>query len=102
MRRFISFVFSLVYLIVGVVVAASHHYFEHLDAVKPIASAALAVWLWPPGAVRGQPSSQVTVMRTNARDDVLDYGAGRGATPVPGRKYRFGTNQTRGLRAVVG
>jgi hypothetical protein len=39
--------FSLVYLIIGVVIAASHHYFEHLDAVKPIASAALAVLLWP-------------------------------------------------------
>jgi hypothetical protein len=47
LSRFISFVFTLVYLIVGVVVAASHHYFEHLDAVKPIASAALAVLLWP-------------------------------------------------------
>jgi hypothetical protein len=39
--------FSLAYLIIGLVVAASHHYFEHLDAVKPIASAALAVVLWP-------------------------------------------------------
>jgi hypothetical protein len=30
-----------------VVVASGHHYFEHLDALKPIASAALAVLLWP-------------------------------------------------------
>jgi hypothetical protein len=37
----------LVYLIIGVVVAASHHYFVHLDSIKPIASAALAVLLWP-------------------------------------------------------
>jgi len=29
------------------VVAASHHYFEHLNSIKPIASAALAVLLWP-------------------------------------------------------
>ena len=47
MSRLISSLISLVYLIIGVVVAASHHYFEHLDAVKPIASAALAILLWP-------------------------------------------------------
>jgi membrane protein YdbS with pleckstrin-like domain len=47
LSRVISFMFSLVYLIVGVVVAASHHYFAHLDSIKPIASAALAVLLWP-------------------------------------------------------
>ncbi len=39
--------FSLIYLIIGVVVAASHHYFVHLDSIKPIASAVLAVLLWP-------------------------------------------------------
>ena len=43
LRRLIS----LVYFIIGVVVAATHHYFQHLDAVKPVASAALAVLLWP-------------------------------------------------------
>lgn len=37
----------IVYVVVGVVVAASHHYFTHLDSVKPIASAILAVVLWP-------------------------------------------------------
>ncbi len=47
LSRVISFMFSLVYLIIGVVVAASHHYFAHLDSIKPIASAALAVLLWP-------------------------------------------------------
>ena len=47
LSRFISFMFSLVYLIIGVIIAASHHYFEHLDALKPIASAVLAVLLWP-------------------------------------------------------
>jgi hypothetical protein len=36
-----------IYIIIGVVVAAGHHYFEHLDAVKPIVSAVLAVLLWP-------------------------------------------------------
>lgn len=40
-------ILSVVYLIIGVVVAASRHYFVHLDALKPIASAALAVLLWP-------------------------------------------------------
>jgi hypothetical protein len=37
----------LVYIVIGAVLAATHHYFEHLNAVKPIASAALAVLLWP-------------------------------------------------------
>ena len=40
-------VLFLVYIVIGVVVAASHHYFVHLTSVKPIASAALAVLLWP-------------------------------------------------------
>jgi hypothetical protein len=35
------------YIIIGVVVASSHHYFAHLNAPKPIASALLAVFLWP-------------------------------------------------------
>ena len=47
LSRLISFLFSLAYLIIGIVVAASHHYFEHVDSVKPIASAVLAVLLWP-------------------------------------------------------
>lgn len=38
---------SAVYFIVGVLVAASHHYLVHLDAIRPIGSAALAVLLWP-------------------------------------------------------
>jgi hypothetical protein len=38
---------SLVYLIVGVVVASSHHYFEHASTLKPLLSAVLAVVLWP-------------------------------------------------------
>jgi hypothetical protein len=40
-------VLFVAYIVIGVVVAAGHHYFEHLDAVKPIASAVLAVLLWP-------------------------------------------------------
>ena len=38
---------SIVYLVVGVIVASSHHYFKHADTLKPIASAVLAVLLWP-------------------------------------------------------
>lgn len=47
LSRVVSSLFLLVYIVIGAVVAASHHYFEHLNAVKPIASAALAVLLWP-------------------------------------------------------
>ena len=38
---------GVVYLIVGVVLASSHHYFAHADRLKPIVSAVLAVVLWP-------------------------------------------------------
>ena len=38
---------GLVYLVVGVAVAAQKHYFEHLDTVRLIASAILAIVLWP-------------------------------------------------------
>ena len=38
---------GLVYLVVGVAVAAQKHYFEHLDTVRLIASAVLAIMLWP-------------------------------------------------------
>jgi hypothetical protein len=47
MRRRFGGLLFVVYIVIGVVVAAGHHYFEHLDALKPIASAALAVLLWP-------------------------------------------------------
>ncbi len=38
---------GLIYLIAGVAVAASHHYFAHLSTFRQIASAVLAVALWP-------------------------------------------------------
>jgi len=41
-----SFV-GLVYIGVGVAVAAQKHYFKHLDTIRLIASAILAVVLWP-------------------------------------------------------
>jgi hypothetical protein len=47
MRRTLGVLLFVVYIIIGVVVASGHNYFEHLDAVKPIVSAVLAVLLWP-------------------------------------------------------
>jgi hypothetical protein len=47
MRRLFVAVVFVIYIVIGVVVASGHHYFEHLDALKPIASALLAVLLWP-------------------------------------------------------
>lgn len=38
---------SIIWLIVGVIIASSHHYFSHAGALKPIVSAVLAVLLWP-------------------------------------------------------
>jgi hypothetical protein len=38
---------SIIWLIVGVLVASSHHYLNHLNAVKPVVSGFLAVVLWP-------------------------------------------------------
>ena len=43
-----SGIVSLLYLVVGAVLASSHHYFEHASTLKPILSALLAVVLWPP------------------------------------------------------
>jgi len=38
---------GIVYLVVGIAVAASHHYFKNLDTLRLIGSAVLAVFLWP-------------------------------------------------------
>ena len=43
MRRIVT----LVYVVAGVAIAASHHYFAHASALKPILSAVLAIALWP-------------------------------------------------------
>jgi hypothetical protein len=37
----------LIWLVVGAVVAATHHYFEHAETVQQVGSAILAVLLWP-------------------------------------------------------
>jgi hypothetical protein len=38
---------GLVYLIVGVAIAATHEYFEKLNTLRLVLSAVLAVVLWP-------------------------------------------------------
>jgi hypothetical protein len=38
---------GVIYLLIGVVVASTHHYFRHLHTLRAIASAVLAVVLWP-------------------------------------------------------
>jgi len=37
----------LIYVVVGVIVAVTHHYWAHLHTVKQIGSALLATVLWP-------------------------------------------------------
>jgi hypothetical protein len=38
---------GLVYLIIGIVIAATHDYFKNFDTVKRVLSAILAILLWP-------------------------------------------------------
>jgi hypothetical protein len=38
---------SVIWLIIGAVVASAHHYFSNAGTLKLIISAALAVVLWP-------------------------------------------------------
>jgi predicted phage tail protein len=38
---------SLIYVIVGAFVAGAHHYFAHVSTLRAIASALLALLLWP-------------------------------------------------------
>jgi len=40
-------VLFVVYIVIGVIVANSHHYFTHMNGAKPILSAVIAVVLWP-------------------------------------------------------
>ena len=37
----------LVYVVVGAFVAGTHHYFRHVDTLRTIGSALLAILLWP-------------------------------------------------------
>jgi hypothetical protein len=47
MGKVLSLLLTVAYLVIGVIVANSHHYFSHVSGFKPIASAVLAVLLWP-------------------------------------------------------
>jgi hypothetical protein len=38
---------TVIYLIVGVVIASSHHYLSNTSSLKPIVSALLAIAVWP-------------------------------------------------------
>jgi hypothetical protein len=38
---------ALVYIVIGLVVAATHNYFDNVHGLKGIGSAILAVILWP-------------------------------------------------------
>lgn len=38
---------TILWLIVGLLMASHHHYLTHADRLKPIVSAVLAVGLWP-------------------------------------------------------
>jgi hypothetical protein len=40
-------IIPLAYLLIGVLVAAAHHYLAHLSTVGRVVSAVLAVALWP-------------------------------------------------------
>ena len=40
-------ILAAVYVVVGFVVASTHRYFANLGSFKPVASAVLAVLLWP-------------------------------------------------------
>jgi hypothetical protein len=37
----------MIYLMIGVVVAATHDYFRNVDTIREVVSAILAVVLWP-------------------------------------------------------
>jgi hypothetical protein len=47
MRRSNASLLPLIWIVIGVVVAATHHFFDHLATIGAILSAVLAVILWP-------------------------------------------------------
>jgi hypothetical protein len=50
---------GIVWVVIGLIVASSHAFFVHLNAVTPILSAILAVPLWPLVPVGCQPASEL-------------------------------------------
>jgi hypothetical protein len=47
MSRSGASILPLIWIVIGIVVAATHHFFEHLSTIGAILSAILAVILWP-------------------------------------------------------
>lgn len=37
----------IIWIVVGVIVAATHHFFDHIGTIGAILSAVLAIILWP-------------------------------------------------------
>ena len=37
----------VIYVVIGVVIASTHHYLTNLDTLRRVASAVLAILLWP-------------------------------------------------------
>ncbi len=46
-RDILELALFVIYAVIGLIVAYAHHYFAHLNGAKPIASAVIAVLLWP-------------------------------------------------------
>lgn len=38
---------GVIYLVIGLIVASSHHYFAHIHNIKEVVELVLAVLLWP-------------------------------------------------------
>ena len=47
MRRGGPGLLGLIYVGVGVAIAATHHYFQHLNGWRGVISAIFAIFLWP-------------------------------------------------------
>ena len=46
-RGFLGTILLIVYLVVGVIIAQTHHYLRHLGNIKAIGSLVLGILLWP-------------------------------------------------------
>ena len=38
---------TIAYVVIGAFVAAAHHYFTHISTIEGVASAVIAILLWP-------------------------------------------------------
>ena len=47
MRRSSVSLLPLIWIVIGIVVAATHHFFDHVGTLGAILSAIMAVVLWP-------------------------------------------------------